>query len=305
MAAVGGTPSIFAEAAGTSPKPAATAKASKAKKRPMETSPPAVGIAASENLLSHIETLADTADMPETAQKEREASTTEKGKPKGSSTRRRYPRKTRPPPPEESTDDKPLGETPIPETLVDTLVDSQPAVTAKVPNGVAKKAAKCQMATAKAKANTKETSGEDQVTGPYSLHHRWKPFEKSQCYIMGTVGGQPKTFITNVSVAMSHDFCKLMMQILQEANENKFATKGDIVQRRDELVAKASAAATAPAGDEPGNEKSPAATATPAATAAAGEQTETPEWIREILNGPEPEAKHYEDGQEPEDSDVN
>ena len=94
LATVGGSPSIFAEAAGTIPTPAATAKASKTKKRPMETTPPAVGIAVSENLLGHIETLADTADMPETAQKEREASTAEKGKPKGSSNRRRYPRKT-------------------------------------------------------------------------------------------------------------------------------------------------------------------------------------------------------------------
>ena len=133
---------MFAEAACTILTPAAAANARNTKKRPMEVSPPPVGIAVPENLLCYIETLADTADMPETAQKEREASTTEKGKPKGSSTRRRYPRKTRPPPPEESTDDKPLGETPIPETLVDTLVGSQPAVTAKVPNGIAKKAAR-------------------------------------------------------------------------------------------------------------------------------------------------------------------
>ena len=122
---------------------------------------------------------------------------------------------------------------------------------------------------------------------------------------MGTVADQPKTFITNVSVTMSHDFCRLMQQILKEANENKFATKGEIVQRRDELVAERSPAATAQAGDELGSEKSPAATATPAATAAAGERIETPEWIHEILNAPEPEAKHYEDGQVPEDSDVN
>ena len=96
---------------------------------------------------------------------------------------------------------------------------------------------------------------------------------------------------------MNHDFYKIMKQILQEANENKFVTKGDVVERRDDLLAEASAAATAPAG-----ENSPAATATPAATAAAGERTETPEWIHEILNGPEPETKHYEDGQVPEDS---
>ena len=69
--------------------------------------------------------------------------------------------------------------------------------------------------------------------------------EKAQCYLMGTVADQPKTFITNVSVTMSHDFCRLMQQILKEANENKFTTKGEIVQRRDELVAETSPAATA------------------------------------------------------------
>ena len=157
----------------------------------------------------------------------------------------------------------------------------------------------------KGKGKNNKISDEDEVTGPYSLHHRWKPFETSPCYIMGTVGGQPKTFITNVSVSMSHDFCKLMMQILQEANENKFATKGDIVQRRDDLLAEASAAATAPAGDEPGSENSPAATATPAATAAAGEPTQ-PEWLQQILDAPEESPKQYEDGQVPVDSmDVN
>ena len=147
LATTGGTPSIFAKAAGTTPTPAATAKAtpaatakaSKTKKRPIEKSPEPVGIVVPENVLGHIETLADTADMPETAQKEREASTTEKGKPKGSSSRRRYPTKTRPPPPEEPADDTPLIETPVAETIVDTLVDSQPAGTAKVPKGIAKK----------------------------------------------------------------------------------------------------------------------------------------------------------------------
>ena len=91
-----------------------------------------------------------------------------------------------------------------------------------------------------------------------------------------------------------------MQQILKEANDNKFATKGEIVQRRDELVAETTPAATALAGDELGSEKSPAATATPAATAAAG--TETPEWIQAILAAPEGSPKHHEDGQLPEDS---
>ena len=130
--------------------------------------------------------------------------------------------------------------------------------------------------------------------------------EKSQCYLMGTVADQPKTFITNVSVTMSHDFCRLMQQILKEANDNKFATKGEIVQRRDELVAETNPAATALAGDELGSEKSPAATATPAATAAAGERTEHPEWLQQFLDAPEESPKHYEDGQVPADSmDVN
>ena len=53
---------------------------------------------------------------------------------------------------------------------------------------------------------------------------------------MATVAGEPKTFVTNVSVQMSHDFSKIMQQMLQEAKEGRFATKGDAVKRRDQLV---------------------------------------------------------------------
>ena len=89
---------------------------------------------------------------------------------------------------------------------------------------------------------------------------------------------------------------------MEEANDNKFATNGEIIKRRDELVGQTNPAATALAGDELGSEKSPAATATPAATAAAGEGTEHPEWFQAILDAPEGSPKHHEDGQVPDDS---
>ena len=56
---------------------------------------------------------------------------------------------------------------------------------------------------------------------------------------MATVAGEPKTFVTNVSVQMSHSFSKIMQQMLQEAKEGRFATKGDAVKRRDQLVGEA------------------------------------------------------------------
>ena len=45
--------------------------------------------------------------------------------------------------------------------------------------------------------------------------------------------------MTNVSVQMSHSFSKIMQQMLQEAKEGRFATKGDAVKRRDQLVGEA------------------------------------------------------------------
>ena len=77
---------------------------------------------------------------------------------------------------------------------------------------------------------------------PYSLRHRWEPSHLSQCYMLGTVGGKPKTFITNVSVGMAHDFLKIMQQILEEAKEGRFHTKDQAVKRRDELVKESQAA---------------------------------------------------------------
>ena len=75
------------------------------------------------------------------------------------------------------------------------------------------------------------------ISPPFSLVHRFKPIEKAQCYMMGTFAGEPKTFVTNVSVQMSHDFSNIMQQLLQEANEGKFDNKGEAVRRRDHLVA--------------------------------------------------------------------
>ena len=63
---------------------------------------------------------------------------------------------------------------------------------------------------------------------------------------MATVAGEPKTFVTNVSVQMSHSFSKIMQQMLQEAKGGMFATKGDAVKRRDQLVGEAAPQAAEP-----------------------------------------------------------
>ena len=54
--------------------------------------------------------------------------------------------------------------------------------------------------------------------------------------MMGTVDGIQKKIITNISVFMSHDFSKLMQQLANEAKEGLFSTKGEAVQRRDQLI---------------------------------------------------------------------
>ena len=56
--------------------------------------------------------------------------------------------------------------------------------------------------------------------------------------MLGTVAGEPKNIVTNVSVQMSHDFSKIMQQILRGANEGKLVAKSEAVQRRDQLVGK-------------------------------------------------------------------
>ena len=54
--------------------------------------------------------------------------------------------------------------------------------------------------------------------------------------MMGTVDGAPNKIVTNVSVRMSYDFTKIMRILLQEAMDGNFATKGQAVARRDQLV---------------------------------------------------------------------
>ena len=54
--------------------------------------------------------------------------------------------------------------------------------------------------------------------------------------MMGTVAGEPKPFVTNVSVQMSHDFSTIMQQVLKEAKAGRFATNGEAVRRRDQLL---------------------------------------------------------------------
>ena len=56
--------------------------------------------------------------------------------------------------------------------------------------------------------------------------------------MMGTVAGQPKKIITNVSIAMTPRFREVMNTILAEAKKGTFETKRAAVRRRDELIAK-------------------------------------------------------------------
>ena len=77
----------------------------------------------------------------------------------------------------------------------------------------------------------------------------------------------------------------------KEANEGRFATNGEVVQWRDELVREKSPAATAAAGEP----TEPAATANPAAAA---DSAAADDWLHRVLAQPSAE---YEDGQEPED----
>ena len=89
---------------------------------------------------------------------------------------------------------------------------------------------------AKAKARVAD-DGDDPVIGPpFKLTYRWKPADKAQCYLCGTVCGWPKKFITGVSVQQNHHFVKIMGDIAKEAEAGAFTTKGDVVHRRDELL---------------------------------------------------------------------
>ena len=54
--------------------------------------------------------------------------------------------------------------------------------------------------------------------------------------MMGTVGGEPKKIITNISVTMSYDFVNLMAILHCDANAGRLRTKGDAVHKRDELI---------------------------------------------------------------------
>ena len=81
--------------------------------------------------------------------------------------------------------------------------------------------------------------------------------------MMGTVAGEAKKFVTNITAAMTTDFAALMRQIEKEANEGAFKTKGQAVRRRDQRVANKGPAATA------GDTEQPAATAAELAATAA------------------------------------
>ena len=82
-----------------------------------------------------------------------------------------------------------------------------------------------------------ETDLDDKLGPDFSLIHRWTPACKAQAYIMATVNGSPtKRFITNMSVTMSHKFSTIMQNLLEEARQGKFKTRGELINRRNEFL---------------------------------------------------------------------
>ena len=73
----------------------------------------------------------------------------------------------------------------------------------------------------KSKDNANRNRDEDcrsQAIGPpFTLQHRWNPLHNAQAILLGTVDGDPKKFVTNVSVYMSKAFHKIMASMLEEA----------------------------------------------------------------------------------------
>ena len=55
----------------------------------------------------------------------------------------------------------------------------------------------------------------------------------------GTVDGEHKKNVTNVTVTMTHAFCDVMAKLKYEADWRFITTKGEAVRRRNELVEEA------------------------------------------------------------------
>ena len=190
----------------------------------MPGSPPPVGLVVSENLRVLVESMADSAEVPLSASKEKSASQKIKGQQK------RMRRQSEPMSPlGGSHDGKPLkgdGDsvsvetalaetTPAPAETGPAPVETTPGPAhratgenkqkTKVPKrekancktkGKAKTKAKPPDASGKAKAEAKPQEadhGDDPMVGPpFTLHRWWRPMEKAQCYLCGTVAGEPK-----------------------------------------------------------------------------------------------------------------
>ena len=180
---------------------------------PLLGSPQPVGITVSQNLRTHIETLADTAPIP-TAGEKADSKPTQKRRITG------------------KKPGKAVGGQPSADTQAETAKGK--------PKEGAKAKPKKTPAKAKGAVKPKPNAGDDgddpKIEPPFSLHYRWQPKEKSQCYMMGTVAGEPKKIITNISVTMSHDFVNLMAILHGDANAGRLRTKGDAVHKRDELI---------------------------------------------------------------------
>ena len=78
-----------------------------------------------------------------------------------------------------------------------------------------------------------------------------------------------------------------MQQLLDEAKEGKFATKGEAVQRRDQLLGEAAVQAVPAQGSAPTDPAAPAEESSPADPAASAEESSPADSEREGGQGPE------------------
>ena len=198
-------------------------------------SPPPLGLVASENLRTAIETVDDRADNPAPASKENAVSSTATGEP--------MRKKGRPITPYGGSPDEKGSDNDAQPKL------KAPAATAK---GTGRKAKTKGKATGKATGKAKgKAKGKAEATAnvrpvrdlftrdfaigpPFTLRHR---IQKGMYWeLLGYDQNGYRRHVTGTSTHSSLNVLQIMATILEEANAGAFTTKGQAIDRRDELV---------------------------------------------------------------------
>ena len=236
----------------------------------MPGSPPPLGLVVSKNLRTPLETVDDTADAPAPASKENAASSTAAGK------RIRMSKNGR--------SITPYGGSPDENGSDDDAQLKAPAATA---NDTGRKANTKGKATGKAKGKAKVKAegnaksgagrvrirpiGRDLSIGPpFRLKYKtWR--QNFRLDLFGRVGERYILQITGISRNTSLNFRTIMKTILEEVKAGALTTKGQVIDRRSELVEIERAEAWALAEATARGESSSGGTASTAEHRAAGE----------------------------------